>query len=386
MKVLVIGAGMYVTGREGTGEGVIMASLAQSSKHHLLEEVVVAAKSRTGDSNVHEAAARINGRLGTSLPFAYRVLDDERNVASQLPLDEFDCAVVSVPDHLHHRFAYELLDQSIPTLIVKPLTPTAAEARDLIEVQDRTETYAAVEFHKRWDPSNLLARRRIEEGKLGVPIYGLVEYSQRICIPAEIFDAWVNKTNIFQYLGVHYVDLFYYLTGFRPVRAMAVGARGALDSRGIDAFDSVLAHVIWEHSGGEFVSQFAIGWIDPNTTSAMSDQRVKIIGSAARLELDQKDRGIVFVDEDQGVQHVNPYFADFLPGDAGELEFQGYGHRSIETFIRDVQDLAQGKQSRAALDKLRPTLRQSLVSTAVVEAVNESLANNSEWREIDASV
>jgi hypothetical protein len=130
----------------------------------------------------------------------------------------------------------------------------------------------------------------------------------------------------------------------------------------------------------------SINWIDANTTSALSDQKMKIICADGRIECDQKNRGIEVVNSRDGIQHVNPYFAEYLPNADGQLEFQGYGYESIACFVRDVANLAAGRTTRAALEATRPTLRQSAVSTAVIDAVNKSLANSSQWENIDAAI
>jgi predicted dehydrogenase len=388
VKILIVGAGMYVTGRHGSGAGTVMAALAQASKSIPIEEVVIVARADNA-RDVTEAAIRINGLLGTKLLFRYQQIDGDKPLAGQLALDSFGCAVVVVPDHLHFRYTAELLEAKVPPLVVKPLVPTLAENKDLIAIQDKTDTYAAVEFHKRWDESNLLARRYIVENRLGALVYAVVDYSQRIRIPTEVFAGWAERTNIFQYLGVHYVDLLYFLTGLVPLRVSAVGTMGVLASRGIRTYDSVHAQLLWAKPGARehsFVSMLSINWIDANTTSALSDQKMKIICADGRIECDQKNRGIEVVNSRDGIQHVNPYFAEYLPNADGQLDFQGYGYESIACFVRDVANLAAGRTTRAALEATRPTLRQSAVSTAVIDAVNKSLANSSQWENIDAAI
>ena len=385
MKILIVGAGMYVTGRHGTGVGTILASIAEASRHQAIEEVLVVARNPDNAGHVAEAIRRIDDLLGTRLPVRYQALAAGRSLRDQLPLNDFACAMVCVPDHAHFEFAAELLENGVATLVVKPLVPTIAEADKLIAIQKKSRTYGAVEFHKRWDEGNLLARRYIAEGRLGGLVYGVVEYSQRISIPTVVFSGWAEQTNIFQYLGCHYVDLFYFLTGLHPLSVMAVGTRGALWRRGIKTFDSVHAHILWGAPDSDthtFTTQLVISWIDPTTTSALSDQRIKIIGEKGRIELDQKDRGIELVTEESGVQHPNPYFAEFLPDDAGGQAFNGYGYESVASFLRDVVSLRNGKVTLEALEPLRPTFRHSLVSTAVVEAVNDSLAQDFSWRKI----
>ena len=94
--------------------------------------------------------------------------------------------------------------------------------------------YGAVEFHKRYDESNLYAKKVIREGKLGDLLYVTVDYSQRVVMPTEIFRSWAHRTNVFRYLAVHYVDLIYFMTGYLPARLTASAARRKLVSMGID--------------------------------------------------------------------------------------------------------------------------------------------------------
>jgi len=45
--------------------------------------------------------------------------------------NRYDAAIVSVPDHRHFDYTGVLLRQGIHCLVVKPLTPTLAEALEL---------------------------------------------------------------------------------------------------------------------------------------------------------------------------------------------------------------------------------------------------------------
>ena len=218
--------------------------------------------------------------------------------------------------------------------------------------------------------------------------YATVEYSQRITIPRDHFAGWAARTNVFQYLGVHYVDLLHFLTGFTPRRVVAVGRRGVLDGLGIATYDSVHAIVEWAPPAGGtggFVSQFAIGWIDPESSSAMSEQRYLLVGASGRIECDQKNRGLRVVGPDRGVEDLNPYFSEYLDAAGGPLEFTGYGYRSIERFLLDVADLKAGAVTPKELEGVRPTFRSAFASTAVVQAVRESLEADSSWKEVDAA-
>ena len=47
MKIIVIGAGMYVTGRNNSGVGTILSSLSQLSKEVEIEKITVIASSKS---------------------------------------------------------------------------------------------------------------------------------------------------------------------------------------------------------------------------------------------------------------------------------------------------------------------------------------------------
>jgi hypothetical protein len=117
----------------------------------------------------------------------------------------------------------------------------------------------------------------------------------------------------------------------------------------------------------------------------MSDQRYLLVGSEGRIECDQKNRGLRVVGAGRGVEEVNPYFSEYLGRPGGSLEFTGYGFRSIERFLLDVRDLKAGTIEARGLEGLRPTFRSAFASTAVIQAVRESLAADSAWKDVDAA-
>ena len=385
MTILVLGAGMYVTGRNGTGTGTILSSLAQTSKEMSIE-VIVASKSKSSEAPVKEAVQRINQKIKSNLSVRFVQLEEDFNkqLQSLQHQGKINAAIVSLPDHLHFSFTKILLENKIHSLVVKPLTPTLKDAQELIKVQEENKVFGCVEFHKRYDETNLYLKRALSENTLGDILFFQVDYSQRISIPTSTFKSWAHLTNIFQYLGVHYVDLIYFLTGAVPERLISVGTNGILKAQGIDTYDSVHTTIEWQTtSRKKFVSVLNISWVDANVSSALSDQKYKVIGTLGRIECDQKNRGVELVTEKTGIQQINPYFSDYLPDKNGELKFGGYGHTSISNFLKDVVDLQNGKVSLEHLQNTRPSFQSALPSTAIVEAVNESLKKNGEWTKIN---
>jgi D-galacturonate reductase len=375
---------MYVTGRGTSGLGTVLPALAQVSRKAAIDKVFVVATRDDNAPHVRDVTARINELLGTSMQVEYRSI--RGSLLETIQDLKIDCAIISVPDHLHFQMADALMGRGIHCLIVKPLVPTVAEARSLLRLQEAKGLYCAVEFHKRFDEQNILVRQLIRAGRIGRPLYMVVGYSQRIGIPLKTFRGWAEQTNIFQYLGVHYADLIYFLTGMTPVRVSAVGTRGVLDARGVKTWDSVHATIVWRQGGGEeMVTQLAIGWVDPPTTSALSDQKFLLVGSEGRMDLDQKDRGVALVTTSGGIETPNPYFSMALEDADGNASFQGYGFKSIERYLLDVFDVMAHRVTPQSLEAIRPSLHQALVSTAIVEGVNKSLASAGQWSDINDS-
>jgi len=67
----------------------------------------------------------------------------------------------------------------------------------------------------------------------------------------------------------------------------------------------------------------------------------------------------------------------------GDIYWQGYGIDSITTFIDDVVAINNEKVNLLDLQNTRPSFKESLISTAVIEAAHISLENDSKWQIIE---
>lgn len=383
LNVLVVGTGMYVCGRGTDGYGTLLPALLEGMKRGLVGEIHIVARSDASVASLNEKLDGLKKLMGLEPVVRFHVQPDGEK-ALAVGLEKIPgpaCAIISVPDHLHTTMTLPVLQKKISPLVVKPLAPTIEEVDHLITTQRKSGVYAAVEFHKRFDRSNLFLRDVCRNGRVGDLLYVLVEYSQRKQVPEILFKDWSDQTNIFQYLGIHYVDIIYFATGAHPRRVMATGQKYWLKKKGIDTYDAIQVHVDWEASSGKtFTSVFLTNWIDPDNTSSMSDQKIKIIGTKGRVEADQKNRGLQVVDDSGGIEDVNPDFCRFyLNSDGKTQSLQGYGADSVLTFLRDVSDIAEGKTSIEKLEGNRPTFQQARVPTQVTEAASRSLSCGNEW-------
>jgi predicted dehydrogenase len=378
MNLLIVGCGMYVTGRNGTGLGTVLASSLQTLGLDSKSTITICATKAENDVVVIESAERLNKSLGLSKSVVYRQFDGSKEGLRRVAVDgKINAAIIATPDHLHFTQIKELISLGIHCLCVKPLVLEADEHLELIKLASIKNVHCAIEFHKRWDETNLHVKKALKEQKIGKLHNITVDYSQRIEIPSEVFKGWVNETNIFQYLGIHYVDLIGWLTESRPIRLFCHGTVGELRKRGIETWDSIHVWLIWRcKNGDEFLSQFNLSWIDSNFSPALSDQQFSILGSLGRYEVDQRNRGISLQTQDSGLQYLNPWFSELLPALNGGLEMQGYGFRSISQFLADAKLILSGQLTPASLIDSRPSFSNCLGSTKVIERVNSCLKNN----------
>ena len=134
MNILVIGSGMYVTGRSNTGPGTVLASLSEISKRTPFAKVMIVAKNPENRRLVQDKVQEINRKIGSALRVDYETIgeDVESEISKLKKKGSYDCAIVAIPDHLHYRYTKALLQNGIHCLVVKPFTATVKEAVDLI--------------------------------------------------------------------------------------------------------------------------------------------------------------------------------------------------------------------------------------------------------------
>ena len=341
MEICIIGTGMYVSGRGTDGFGTILPAISAYQKDmNSLSRVYIVGTNVKRTQEAQTKSLKLAELSGVQLPLKF-FPNEQNSVKSYTQVLEKvklpACAIVAVPDHLHYEVASACLEKGLHTLVVKPLTPTVKEAKKLVSMAKNKNLYGAVEFHKRWDRQNRILHDLFQQGDLGLPLYTWTEYSQRKSVPSEIFRTWVEKNNILQYLGVHYIDIVRFATGAKPVRVMAMGQKSWLKEQGLDVYDAIQCMVEWvTNSGHTFNQTLLVNWIDPETSSTMSDQKIKFVGTNGRYEGDQKERGVRILLDGQPLEEPNPDFCRAYQATDGNLAWEGYGIDSIKSFLNDV--------------------------------------------------
>ena len=158
------------------------------------------------------------------------------------------------------------------------------------------------------------------------------------------------------------------MTKFRPIKVWAWGQKGYLTKKGINTWDAVQTTIEWKNRGRNFFSYIITNWIDPNNSSATSDQKINFVGEKGRFFSDQKNRGIFTINDESNFSHINPYFTNLNLSE--RYFYDGYGIRNIKDFIKNSKN-----NKIDDLKNLNSSFNDSIISTKVIEAVKKSLKN-----------
>lgn len=143
------------------GAGIMGADHARTL-HSSVRGAQVVAVADLDQVRATQAAADIPGAEATTDPEA---LIDDASV---------DAVVIASADATHAALVSRCLDRATPVLCEKPLTPTAAESRALLD-QERDVVgeglpLVSVGFMRRFDPGYVEMRARLRSGALGSPV------------------------------------------------------------------------------------------------------------------------------------------------------------------------------------------------------------------------
>jgi predicted dehydrogenase len=305
--------------------------------------------------------------------------------------------VVAVPDHFHDAVIRVALEHDQHVLCVKPLVPTYAQSVEIERLARAKGLLVGVEYHKRFDRRSLDGRRQYRAGRFGRFRCGEAKMIEPYYYRHSNFQNWFTKENSdpFTYVGCHYVDLVYFITGLRPVEVSVRGVEGAFPNGKVGYLWSA-GRVVWENGA---VMSITDGLGYPDEGAGTNDQCLVMYcegdDCGAVLEHDDQFRGVShgYVDRQAGAmfRYVSPDYFRMVPWEGEGLKPVGYGYDSIEAITlsamrvnRAAEGLA-GDAARAARQKvlceiddrgILATPANSSINELVTEAARLSIARD----------
>jgi predicted dehydrogenase len=238
--------------------GIAMKKVIPAMQRGSLTEVVAIASRDRGKA---DDAAKMLG-----IPRAYGSYD------ALLADTDVEAVYIPLPNHLHLEWATHAAEAGKHVLCEKPIALTAAEARTLVEVRDRTGVTIQEAFMVRTHPQWLQAQAIVRSGRVGELRAMAGFFSYYNADPR-------NIRNIADYGGGALMDIGCYLVTTarmmferEPDRVMA-----AVERDPVMRTDRLTSIVL------DFGSGHAIGTC---ATQLVPHQRMNILGTRGRIELE----------------------------------------------------------------------------------------------------
>jgi len=293
--------------------------------------------------------------------------------------------IVAVPDQFHYAVIKFALQHGQHVLTVKPLVLQYVQAAEIEQLAKDEGLFVGVEYHKRFDRRSLEARASYRQGKFGQFRCGEGKLVEPWYYRHSNFQNWftTENTDPFTYIGCHYVDLVYFITGLRPVEVSQQGVIGRFPN-GNEGYMWSGARVVFENGG---ILNVLTGLGYPDMGGGSNDQ-----GMCLFCEGDDCGGLIQHNDQFRGVSHsyigaapgtkafcyVNPDYMRLVPWEGNGLKPVGYGYDSIEANVMSalrIEGAAQGLAESKALAKRQSMLREidekGIIATPANSYINE---------------
>ncbi|MGI5471750.1 Gfo/Idh/MocA family protein [Streptomyces sp. CA-132043] len=308
--------------------------------------------------------------------------------------DDVDVVDICTPGDSHAEIAIAALEAGKHVLCEKPLANTVAEAEAMVAAAETARArgrIAMTGFNYRRTPAMALARRFVEEGRIGTLRHLRATYLQDWLVDAQTPMTWRLRkesagSGALGDLGAHIVDLAQYLAGEPLTGVSAVTEtfvpRRPLPSGGTDE--------VTVDDAALFTGRFASGALGSFEASRVAAGRK----NALRIELNG-DRGSLSFDLERlnelsfhdhtepsvaaGFRRIlvtepdHPYLEGWWPPGHG----LGYEH----TFVHQARDLVHAV---AAGTDPAPSFADGLRVQRVLAAVEESAAKNCVYTPVSA--
>jgi predicted dehydrogenase len=315
--------------------------------------------------------------------------DYETDYSRMLERDDVGLVDISSSGDTHHDFSLAALEAGKHVLCEKPLANTLPEAREMVEAARHAGTVSMVCHNYRRVPAVQLAKRFIDEGRLGEVRHWRAVYLQDWLLDPATPMTWrlrkeTGGAGPLADLGSHLVDLAHFLVG--PIAEVIGTAETFIKERPREGTGGANPHMdqVTVYDAAAFLARFengAIGTFEasPLVPGRKAKESFEINGSKGSLVFDlerMNELRVYFEDEEPETsgfrtllvtEPEHPYMEGWWP--PGHII--GYEH----TFVHTVKDLLDGIKTGIGPG---PTFEDGYRCQAVLDAVERSLGNR-EW-------
>ncbi len=296
-------------------------------------------------------------------------------------MEDRNIVFVALPDQLHYGAIMYALNHNQHVVTVKPLTLSYKEALEIEKLAFSKGLFVGTEYHKRFDDRVGMARLKYRNGDFGEFRLGYATLIEPWYYRDSNFQNWctLENSDMFTYIGCHYVDQVNMITGLLPTEVSVYGVRDKYPN-GKEGFLWTNANVIWEN-GASLALLNGMGY--PNVAAGGNSQGIWLFTQG------EKDGGLMFHDDQyRGVKHSyitkgnhqgdsyynepSPDYLKLLERGGEGLTPVGYGYRSIEGLINSIHRVEEAGDS---LEERKTIIKkiddEGIVATPANSSFNE---------------
>ena len=322
--------------------------------------------------------------LGVTPDRAYgnwqEMLEAERQRA-----DGVDLVTVATPNATHYEIAREFLAAGIPVLCEKPMTMTPEEARQLVELSERTNVLLTVNFGYCGFPMVRQARAMVGAGELGAIRLIVAEFAHGFHADASQADnprlrwrydpAQAGVSSVLADAGIHALHMAGFVAG-QSVESVSAHFASLVAGRALE--DD--AAVMLRFSGG------ALGrlWASAVAVGQMHGLNIRIFGERGGLRWHQEQPGQLFWTPLGGTTRILERGAPDLDVDAAAASRFAIGHTeglpvAFANIYRDIHAVLTGRDSDGRAVARLPRGAAGAQMVFAVHAAARSASEGGTW-------
>ncbi len=299
-------------------------------------------------------------------------------------MDTRNIVFIALPDHLHYKAVIFALENDQHVICVKPLTLKHQESIKIHKIAREKGLFVGVEYHKRFDDRVGMAREKYRNGSLGEFRLGYATLIEPWWYRHSNFQNWCTSENsdMFTYIGCHYVDQVHMITGLLPTRVSVYGVEDTYPN-GNKGYLWTNARINWEN-GASLAVLNGMGY--PNVGAGGNSQGIWMFTQG------ETDGGLIFHDDQyRGVKHSyvtkgsdagdsfynepSPDYFKLIDRGGEGLTPVGYGYRSIEGLVQAINRVESVATGDQILEKRQQMLEiiddEGIIATPANSAFNE---------------
>ena len=117
---------------------------------------------------------------------------------------------IATPDFAHKEPLLEAASRGLDILVEKPLATTVADAQEMLNAVKKAGVKAQIAFSNRFNQPFVVAKKEVEEGRLGDILSINTRLSNTLMVPTRML-SWAAKSSPAWFLMSHTMDVAYWL-------------------------------------------------------------------------------------------------------------------------------------------------------------------------------